>query len=583
MRKLCIAIPTYNRCEELKRALDDLLAIVQSNSRKNEIEILISNNGSTDNTPSIINQFTKEFTILGVPLLQITNPTNIGFDKNLLNCFINCGAEYVWYLSDDDIIRSEALTHILNDVDSYNPNCILYNFNQPPHVFNDPLIKENLYFDKVDESNLNSISKIIHWPKMSSIVMKSAKSLQNDFKKIEYKFMHVGLFCHIALSHGKILHSRKFVAGIDEKYLEKIDFLPFVANYMSETIHNVFTEVDRVNLLSHYLDKFPTKYESPLISCINFLADYHKKGIPIKSQLRREIYSTIYLELKKCKTIDRIKIIIKWLPIYLFSYIEQIVPIQRLKKIIKILLSRKAFINNVWMPTKINISENFKPDWFYTKKSYSQYGEDILIEQVLERLKISPADVYYLDIGSNHPLCLSNTYYFYKKGGFGVCIEPDEQSYKNFKKKRPRDKCLNVGVSIDNSKFSDIYLMTANVLNTFSFDEAEKITALGTYKIKDSKRVTMININEILQKECMRLPDFISLDVEGLDSKILETFDFEKYRPPIFCIETLSYGENSNQIKNQKILDCMKHNNYRVFADTFINTIFVDSRRKEFN
>jgi FkbM family methyltransferase len=219
----------------------------------------------------------------------------------------------------------------------------------------------------------------------------------------------------------------------------------------------------------------------------------------------------------------------------------------------------------------------------YSKKTYSQYGEDVLIEQALERLKVINSNVCYLDIGSNHPFYLSNTYYFYKKGASGVCIEPDESLYKNFIKKRPRDTCINVGVSIDDKKFSDFYLMTANVLNTFSFDEAEKITSMGTYRIKESRRVPMLSINEIFQNSLKRLPHFISLDVEGLDLKILETLDFDRFRPFIFCIETLSYSENGNQEKNKEIIDFMKSKKYSIFADTYVNTIFVDSTLKEFN
>ena len=135
----------------------------------------------------------------------------------------------------------------------------------------------------------------------------------------------------------------------------------------------------------------------------------------------------------------------------------------------------------------------------------------------------------------------------------------------------------------DDKKFSDFYLMTANVLNTFSFDEAEKISAMGTYRIKESRRVPMQSINEIFQKSFKRLPDFISLDVEGLDLKILETLDFERFRPHIFCIETLSYSENGNQEKNKEIINFMKSRKYSIFADTYVNTIFVDSTLKEFN
>ena len=418
---------------------------------------------------------------------------------------------------------------------------------------------------------------------MSSIVMKSAKNLNADLGQLEYKFMHVGLFCQVALTHGKILHSRKFIAGVDDKYLEKVDFLPYVANYMSETILKVFEKAGRKSLLKSYLDRFPNYYEPPLNSCINFIIHNNRYGIPIKKQLQSQIKDIIYLEMKKAKAQGHSNLSRGLHIKYFLSYIEKIFLLHKLRRILSVVVNKRKFFNLILAPIKKQISDYLKPDYLFSKNSYSQYGEDVLIEQALERLRVHKSDVYYLDIGSNHPFYLSNTYYFYKNGGKGVCIEPDELLYESFKKKRPRDVCINVGVSTDDKKFADFYLMTANVLNTFSLDEAEKISDMGTYKIKNSIRVPMQNINEIFEDSLERLPNFISLDVEGLDLKILETLDFNRYRPSIFCIETLSYSENGKQEKNQKIIDFMKTKNYSIFADTYVNTIFVDSTLKEFN
>jgi hypothetical protein len=56
----------------------------------------------------------------------------------------------------------------------------------------------------------------------------------------------------------------------------------------------------------------------------------------------------------------------------------------------------------------------------FEKVSYSQCGEDILIDFVFKQLKIENPS--YLDIGAHHPFHLNNTYYFYKNGSSGVNI-----------------------------------------------------------------------------------------------------------------------------------------------------------------
>lgn len=83
-------------------------------------------------------------------------------------------------------------------------------------------------------------------------------------------------------------------------------------------------------------------------------------------------------------------------------------------------------------------------------------------------------------------------------------------------------------------------------------------------------------INEILEKYFERCPNLVSLDVEGMDYEILDSFDFRKYRPDVFCLETLSYNEDKSERKLTEIIDLMHENDYLTYADTYVNTIFVD-------
>lgn len=43
--------------------------------------------------------------------------------------------------------------------------------------------------------------------------------------------------------------------------------------------------------------------------------------------------------------------------------------------------------------------------------SFSQYGEDLIVASLLEKLNIK--EITCLDIGANHPVLGSNTYNFY--------------------------------------------------------------------------------------------------------------------------------------------------------------------------
>ncbi len=206
--------------------------------------------------------------------------------------------------------------------------------------------------------------------------------------------------------------------------------------------------------------------------------------------------------------------------------------------------------------------------------SYSQCGEDLILQYLFMWLKIEP--VSYLDIGAHHPTHLSNTYLFYQKGGRGVCIEPDPGLFGEFLKKRPRDTLLNCSVGIQSGE-ADFFVMSNNSLNTFSRAEAERYQSHGRQRIMKTIRVRLETVNEVIRRNFDRAPNLVSLDVEGLDYMILQNFDFGKYRPAAFCVETLTYTEDKSERKLTEIIELMHANGYLTYADTYINTLFVDA------
>ncbi|MEK7224457.1 MAG: FkbM family methyltransferase [Bacteroidota bacterium] len=215
----------------------------------------------------------------------------------------------------------------------------------------------------------------------------------------------------------------------------------------------------------------------------------------------------------------------------------------------------------------------------HVRRSYSQSGEDIIISDLFTRLEI--ARPTYLDIGANEPVSLNNTYRLYARGSKGVCIEPNPILYKKLREKRKRDVCLNAGVAFDITSEADFYLFSgkAHGLSTFSKKEAAfwEFTGneeIGRHKPEAVIKTTLVNINEIMGKYFSPHPNLISIDVEGLDLEILKTIDFEKYKPEVFCAETLWFEANNKETKNKELIRFFEDKGYFVYADTYINTIF---------
>lgn len=98
-----IIIPTYNRCNFLKKAIASVL--IQEDV---SFEIIVSDNCSADNTKGVVKGFSDK------RIKYFKNKKNIGFPLNIRKCLSKSFGKYIFTLSDDDFILygntlSEAL------------------------------------------------------------------------------------------------------------------------------------------------------------------------------------------------------------------------------------------------------------------------------------------------------------------------------------------------------------------------------------------------------------------------------------------------------------------------------------------
>jgi len=124
----------------------------------------------------------------------------------------------------------------------------------------------------------------------------------------------------------------------------------------------------------------------------------------------------------------------------------------------------------------------------------------------------------------------------------------------------------------------DFYVMTERTLNTFSVEEAKRYESYGKTKIEKVLKINVLNVNDVMREYFHPKPNFVSLDVEGLELEILKSFNFKNYRPEVFCIETITYTEDKSEKKLNEIINFMCSKGYFVYADTYINTIFVEKK-----
>ena len=109
--RLTIAIPTYNRAKQLDRQLN--WAVNAIADRWDEIELLVSDNASPDETPQVCQKWQAQ-TNGRVRIFRQSK--NIGITRNCLFCIQEARGDFVWTVSDDDVVLEGTLGWVLSKI-----------------------------------------------------------------------------------------------------------------------------------------------------------------------------------------------------------------------------------------------------------------------------------------------------------------------------------------------------------------------------------------------------------------------------------------------------------------------------------
>ena len=110
--ELSICIPTYNRAQFLEECLQSVLLSITGH--EDQIEIIISDNASTDNTGDIVRAIQEMH-----PWIRYhRNEQNIGGDRNIYAVAAMGVGKYIWVIGDDDKIEPEAIERVLEKIRS---------------------------------------------------------------------------------------------------------------------------------------------------------------------------------------------------------------------------------------------------------------------------------------------------------------------------------------------------------------------------------------------------------------------------------------------------------------------------------
>lgn len=151
----------------------------------------------------------------------------------------------------------------------------------------------------------------------------------------------------------------------------------------------------------------------------------------------------------------------------------------------------------------------------------------------------------FVDVGANHYRNSSKTYYLETALGWsGLAIEPQRDFSEGYARNRPRTKFLPFFISDVSNKTARLYIIDKK--REVSSSDPAFVQGFGTPD--EVREVPTLTLNDLLDAQRLRRLDFLSIDVELHEPKVLKGFDIDRFKPSLVCIEAL--GPVRQQILN---------------------------------
>ena len=174
------------------------------------------------------------------------------------------------------------------------------------------------------------------------------------------------------------------------------------------------------------------------------------------------------------------------------------------------------------------------------KKSYSQFGEDIIVQNLLRQRK-----GVYVDVGAYHPILYSNTYAFYKNGWSGIVIDPNPFCGELFRWFRSKDKFINAAVgSSDEGVYYQYSDGAYNSLNPAQCNNKN-------IRLISKTKVPIRPLSDLLRG--IKSIDFMNVDVERMDADVLKSYNWE-IKPTVIAVEGVFGDEIYKFLSDKKYI-----------------------------
>lgn len=269
--ELSICIPTYNRANFLKMQLERILFQIREDSLEDYLEVIISDNVSTDLTSTVVKEFTKSFSRVN----YIVQERSIGL-YNIVEVAKYAKGKFVWIISDDDLVVDGALKHLIDIITANNDLKMITGSVVNQKTFYDLIIEDKNVSLKTLGNNIAYLSFCIFknddiefkMPKDSLIphayifldaMSKNGKHIFSSFRLLEYRRNNETSYSFFKAFYADMyqLYLYALEMGYAKIYLDKmISMLTIGILGRLNVIQNSQLKINEQDLVKHFkLDK----------------------------------------------------------------------------------------------------------------------------------------------------------------------------------------------------------------------------------------------------------------------------------------------------------------------------------------
>ncbi|CAH1656862.1 FkbM family methyltransferase [Hyphomicrobiales bacterium] len=205
------------------------------------------------------------------------------------------------------------------------------------------------------------------------------------------------------------------------------------------------------------------------------------------------------------------------------------------------------------------------------KVAFAHWGEDAVIDYLFRDRPLGR----YLDIGCFHPDLYSNTRLLHAKGWSGVNVDPNPFMIEQFRERRPNDINLNMAVARERGCLDFFVFHEWGSSNTLSPDFSAKITESQKVQVQRRIPTKVVTLADVMEDNFAQSPpDFMNVDVESLDLEVIQSNNWEKFRPTIVAVEDFDFDFANPEMS--PIFVFMKSVEYKMISRTIYTSFFSE-------